>query len=40
MIAWALNIGPVLQVVLAASAALFVAGDPRRIIWTNESDRS
>jgi hypothetical protein len=40
MIAWALNIGPVLPVVLAASAALFVAGDPRRIIWTNESDRS
>jgi hypothetical protein len=40
MIAWALNIGPVLPVVLAASAALFIAGDPRRIIWISDSDRT
>jgi hypothetical protein len=40
MVAWTLNIGPALPVVLAASAALIVAGDPRRIIWTDNSDRS
>jgi uncharacterized membrane protein len=40
IVAWALNIGPVLPVVLAASAALIFAGDPRRIIWTGDSDRS
>ena len=40
MVAWVLNIGPALPVVLAASAALIVAGDPRRIIWTDNSDRS
>jgi len=40
IVAWALNIGPVLPVVLAASAALLMAGDPRRVIWTRNSDRS
>ena len=40
MIAWALNVGPVLPVVLAASAGLLIAGDPRRLIWTSDSDRS
>jgi hypothetical protein len=33
--AWLLNVGPVLPVVLAVSAALIVAGDPRRVIWTD-----
>jgi hypothetical protein len=40
MIAWALNVGPVLPVVLAASAGLLIAGDPRRLIWTSDPDRS
>jgi hypothetical protein len=40
MVAWALNVGPALPVVLAASAALLVAGDPRRIIWTDNSEQS
>jgi hypothetical protein len=40
MIAWALNVGPVLPVALAASAGLLIAGDPRRLIWTSDSDRS
>jgi hypothetical protein len=40
MVAWTLNIGPVLPVVLAAAAGLLVAGDPRRIIWTSDSDRT
>lgn len=35
MVAWMLNLGPVLPVVLAAAAAYFVGADPRRIIWTD-----
>ena len=35
MVAWMLNLGPVLPVVLAAAAALIVGADPRRIIWTD-----
>jgi hypothetical protein len=33
--AWLLNIGPALPIVFAVSAALIVAGDPRRVIWTD-----
>jgi hypothetical protein len=40
MAAWLLNLGPVLPVVLAASAALIVGADPRRIIWTDRDRRS
>lgn len=35
--AWVLGISPVLSVVVAASAGLMVAGDPRRIIWISGS---
>ena len=38
MVAWMLNLGPVLPVVLAATAALIIGADPRRIIWT-DADR-
>ena len=40
IVAWMLNLGPVLPVVLAASAALIVGTDPRRIIWTNGNRRA
>jgi hypothetical protein len=40
MVAWMLNLGPVLPVVLAAAAALIVGGDPRRVIWKDADPRS
>jgi len=34
LLGWILNVGPVLPVLLALSAAWMFAGDPRRIIWS------
>jgi zinc transporter ZupT len=38
LVAWMLNLGPVMPVVLAAGAGAFIWADPRGIIWT-DSDR-
>lgn len=37
LVSWMLSVGEVLPFVMAASAALLVAGDPRRAIWSNRS---
>ena len=34
VIAYALGISPLLGPILGAAAAVLVAGDPRRVIWT------
>jgi len=39
LVAWMLNLGPVLPVVLAAAAGAFIWADPRHVIWA-ESDRA